>query len=459
MLDFFGDIGSFIMTPLYYVISVVLVGLHGCSARSSDPAGGAAWALSIVGLTLVDPGRADPAVRQADQVQPEHAADPAQGQGAAEEVRPRPGAARPGDDEALQGERAPTRSRRACRSCCRCRSSSRCSGCSTNAAKGDGQGRPDRRRRPSSFGNAELFGASRSPTPSSTPTATSRSMIARGDPGARDDGDHVHHPAPADEQEHAGRRADRPVRPAAEDAALRAAGGLRRRRHRVPDRRALLLDHLEPVDDGPAVLRDPQQPGARHAGRRGQAGAGPGQGRASTADDPATADGAPRPEAPSRRASSRGSSPRSSREQQRKQLRRRQAARHPTSDEPERGRSPHERDRADRARDRATEDDRRESEDAETSRRRRRAPTRRRADEDADEEADGRGRAGVDRGAARAGGRHRRRLPRGAARHRRPRRRPGHGRRGRPRRGLDRRRRPAAAGRRATARCWRRCRS
>ena len=49
------------------------------------------------------PGRADPAVRQADQGQPQHAADPAQGQGAAEEVRPRPGASRPGDDEALQG--------------------------------------------------------------------------------------------------------------------------------------------------------------------------------------------------------------------------------------------------------------------------------------------------------------------------------------------------------------------
>ena len=30
---------------------------------------------------------------------------------------------------------------------------------------------------------------------------------------------------------------------------------------------------LEPVDDGPAVLRDPQQPGARHAGGRRQGGA------------------------------------------------------------------------------------------------------------------------------------------------------------------------------------------
>ena len=44
-------------------------------------------------------------------------------------------------------------------------------------------------------------------------------------PGAGDDGDDVPHPAPADEQEHAGVRADRPLRPAAEDAALRAAGG------------------------------------------------------------------------------------------------------------------------------------------------------------------------------------------------------------------------------------------
>ena len=61
--------------------------------------------------------------------------------------------------------------------------------------------------------------------------------------------------------------------------------------------------------------------------------------------------------------------------------------------------------------------------------------------------------------AARAGGRHRRRLPRGAARHRRPGRRPGHGRRGRPGRGLDRRRGPVPAGRRERARCSTRCRS
>jgi YidC/Oxa1 family membrane protein insertase len=50
----FGDIGHFIMTPLYYAISFVLVGWHELfTAIGLDPAGGAGWALSIIGLTLV----------------------------------------------------------------------------------------------------------------------------------------------------------------------------------------------------------------------------------------------------------------------------------------------------------------------------------------------------------------------------------------------------------------------
>jgi len=53
MIDFFGELGSFIMTPLYYVISFVLVGFHTLLSSVLDPAGGAAWALSIIGLTLV----------------------------------------------------------------------------------------------------------------------------------------------------------------------------------------------------------------------------------------------------------------------------------------------------------------------------------------------------------------------------------------------------------------------
>ncbi len=53
MLDFFGAIGGAIMTPLYYIISVVLVGFHKVLGTVLDPEGGSAWALSIVGLTLV----------------------------------------------------------------------------------------------------------------------------------------------------------------------------------------------------------------------------------------------------------------------------------------------------------------------------------------------------------------------------------------------------------------------
>ena len=52
-MSFFGAIGSFIMQPLYYVISVVLVGWHEVWSRVLPPESGAAWALSIVGLTLV----------------------------------------------------------------------------------------------------------------------------------------------------------------------------------------------------------------------------------------------------------------------------------------------------------------------------------------------------------------------------------------------------------------------
>ena len=55
MLDFFGQIASFIGEPLYYAISAVMVAFHTFFSQvlGLDPAGGAAWALSIIGLTLV----------------------------------------------------------------------------------------------------------------------------------------------------------------------------------------------------------------------------------------------------------------------------------------------------------------------------------------------------------------------------------------------------------------------
>lgn len=53
MFDFFGAIGHFIMTPLYYIVSFVMVGWHTVLSTVLDPDSGATWALSIVGLTLV----------------------------------------------------------------------------------------------------------------------------------------------------------------------------------------------------------------------------------------------------------------------------------------------------------------------------------------------------------------------------------------------------------------------
>src|SRR5215217_2496807 len=41
------------MTPLYYAISTVLIGFHKFFSLFLDAESGAAWALSIVGLTLV----------------------------------------------------------------------------------------------------------------------------------------------------------------------------------------------------------------------------------------------------------------------------------------------------------------------------------------------------------------------------------------------------------------------
>ena len=72
----------------------MLVGWHKLWSLFLDPASGAAWALSIVGLTLVIRAALIPLfVKQIKSVT-QHAAAAAEGEGAAEEVRPRPGAAR-----------------------------------------------------------------------------------------------------------------------------------------------------------------------------------------------------------------------------------------------------------------------------------------------------------------------------------------------------------------------------
>lgn len=54
MLGPLGTIGHYIMTPLYYAVSGVMLSWHwALSHLGLDPDGGASWALSIIGLTLV----------------------------------------------------------------------------------------------------------------------------------------------------------------------------------------------------------------------------------------------------------------------------------------------------------------------------------------------------------------------------------------------------------------------
>ena len=55
-MDIWSDIGNFfntIMQPLYYAVSWVLTTFHSLFSLFLDPASGAAWALSIVLLTVV----------------------------------------------------------------------------------------------------------------------------------------------------------------------------------------------------------------------------------------------------------------------------------------------------------------------------------------------------------------------------------------------------------------------
>ena len=53
MIDFFQQLGGFIMAPLYYGTSFVLLAWHRFFGDIFGPASGIAWVLSIIGLTLV----------------------------------------------------------------------------------------------------------------------------------------------------------------------------------------------------------------------------------------------------------------------------------------------------------------------------------------------------------------------------------------------------------------------
>ena len=52
-MHFLGTIGHLILTPLYYAVSAILLAWHWLFSLFFNPDGGAAWVLSIIGLTLV----------------------------------------------------------------------------------------------------------------------------------------------------------------------------------------------------------------------------------------------------------------------------------------------------------------------------------------------------------------------------------------------------------------------
>jgi YidC/Oxa1 family membrane protein insertase len=53
VIDFFSAIGGFIMTPLYWVTSLILSGFHNVFGAIFGDDTGISWALSIIGLTVV----------------------------------------------------------------------------------------------------------------------------------------------------------------------------------------------------------------------------------------------------------------------------------------------------------------------------------------------------------------------------------------------------------------------
>jgi YidC/Oxa1 family membrane protein insertase len=53
VFSFFGQLGGFVMAPLYWITSVILSGFHSLFGLVLDPNSGVAWVLSIIGLTVV----------------------------------------------------------------------------------------------------------------------------------------------------------------------------------------------------------------------------------------------------------------------------------------------------------------------------------------------------------------------------------------------------------------------
>ena len=285
-----GDLFNTIIGPIEWLVAWIMYGFHqALHVHRDEPGLG-------VDLGPVDrrprhrhAGPRDPAVRQADQGLAQDADDPARDAEDPEEVqgqdRPRvPPGDDPGDDGALQAGRGPTRFS----SCLPILLQSPFFFGAVPGAQQPGRDRlrraqarsgrsPSRSRQ--QFEQATIFGAPLSVDVHAGPQHGDR-QDRHGRADHPDVGHDVHHPAPADDEEHAGLGAGQPLRQAAEDPALPAAALLRDLRHQLPDRCPDLLAHHQPVVDGPAVLRHPPDAGARLRGREGLPRAARAQGQA-----------------------------------------------------------------------------------------------------------------------------------------------------------------------------------
>ena len=248
MIEFFKDLGGFIMKPLYFLISAVLLFWHQVFGDIFGPASGAAWALSIIGLTIVIRALLIPLfVKQIKSQRNMQLLQPK-----VKELQKKYG-----HDRELLGKETMKLYKET--------ETNPFSSClplivqmpifialfrllDQAAKQGEGRGLlTDTQAQQLADADAvrsadlgDLQGRRRRP----------QRDDPRRVPGAGDDRHDVPDPASADQEGDAAERPGGPDGPAAEDHDLGAAPRLRREWRHLPDRRTHLLDHLEPVDHG-----------------------------------------------------------------------------------------------------------------------------------------------------------------------------------------------------------------
>ena len=273
-----GDFFNTIMAPIEWLVAWIMYGFHqALTWLGMDPAGGWTWALSIVGLVVVMRAAMIPlfvkqimASRKMQMIQPE-----------LQKIQKKyKGKSDPESRQAMTQETMELYKKEGTNPFSSCLPIlvqspfffglfSRAQRARRDRRRDQGTDRPDHPAggRPVRVGD-DLRGAAVRHLPRLARLAQRQDRHVR--PHRPHVGDDVPHPAPADDEEHAGVRARQPLRQAAEAPALRPPGRVRRLRRQLPDRCPHLLVHDEPLVDVPAVLRHPPDAGPRLGRREGR---------------------------------------------------------------------------------------------------------------------------------------------------------------------------------------------